>query len=242
MAQREEIRNFIGNSVCFFRPQKRDYFVLGFNRVKNGWSVFGTPIPQNGPYSLKRSNTTRFGKSYVNIVPIVGRGAPIRIDFEQDGYYIEGNNLTIPVLRPVNGFYKRIPASLKKQALIAPVDGPTLETDVRLWQEPQVPAPAPAPAPRAGPPMNVRPTPTITLEALPRRIAWLVAAEAEKQKETCAITFDEISPLTAVVTTCFHCFEADALKSWHETKGGDLECPLCKKKCLTTKAYVEETT
>ena len=92
--------------------------------------------------------------------------------------------------------------------------------------------------------MNVRPAhlnpPKVVLEPIPRRIAWLIAEAAQKEGEQCGITFDEISPLTAAVTTCFHCFDANAIEIWFRqatANGQDHLCPMCRKRCLTTKAY-----
>jgi SUMO ligase MMS21 Smc5/6 complex component len=82
------------------------------------------------------------------------------------------------------------------------------------------------------------PTPTPAYanlpEPIPRRIAWLVAEDASKNSETCSITLDEISPITASVTTCFHVFNSDAIAKWLTTNP---LCPMCKKRCQATVAF-----
>lgn len=158
------------------------------------------------------------------------------MNFTLDGSFLKSVNTTnqaitvFPILQFAS--YSRIPASLKKEAYIANQDPATYLQAQDLYAVAPPPAPAPpAPAPQPK---------TVVTEALPRRIAWLIAAEAEKQDDSCPITMDTISPLTAAVTTCFHCFDAEALASWNHTRGGGAtECPLCKKKCLYTKAYEE---
>jgi len=73
------------------------------------------------------------------------------------------------------------------------------------------------------------------LEPIPKRIAWLIADNACKENEMCSITMEHITPLTAAVTTCFHCFDSEAVGVWLSTHS---TCPTCRKPCLTTKAFV----
>jgi hypothetical protein len=70
------------------------------------------------------------------------------------------------------------------------------------------------------------------------RIAWIIAEDASKKGETCAITLDEISPITASVTSCYHVFTTSALETWFQTKS---ICPVCKQKATYTPAYITET-
>lgn len=69
---------------------------------------------------------------------------------------------------------------------------------------------------------------------LPRRIAWILAEDASKKGETCSITLEQISPITASVTTCYHVFDSSALAIWLTTSN---KCPMCKHKTVATKAY-----
>jgi len=66
------------------------------------------------------------------------------------------------------------------------------------------------------------------------RIAWIIAEDASKKGETCAITLDEVSPLTASVTSCYHVFDTKALNIWFQT---NTTCPVCKQKTVATKAF-----
>jgi hypothetical protein len=66
------------------------------------------------------------------------------------------------------------------------------------------------------------------------RIAWIIAEDASKKGETCAITLDEVSPLTASVTSCYHVFDTKALDIWFQT---NTTCPVCKQNTVATKAF-----
>jgi hypothetical protein len=84
------------------------------------------------------------------------------------------------------------------------------------------------------------PQPTVilatTLEAIPKRIAWLIAEDAAKNDEKCPITMELISPITASVTNCYHTFDTQAIMSWLIN---NTTCPQCRKKCVATAAYTE---
>lgn len=73
---------------------------------------------------------------------------------------------------------------------------------------------------------------------LPKRIAWIIAEDASKKGETCSITLEPISPITASVTTCFHVFETHAINTWLTTKN---TCPMCKQRTVATVAFQEPT-
>jgi hypothetical protein len=66
------------------------------------------------------------------------------------------------------------------------------------------------------------------------RIAWIIAEDASKKGETCAITLDELSPLTASVTSCYHVFTTTALDIWFQTNN---TCPVCKQRTVATRAF-----
>ena len=232
----QRIQNFHSNFLCFYRPQKHEYSLLTWSNILRAWSK--AELEDNDtPLTLHRSTIQQNGRGYITVK---GRHE-IRIDFQSQGFFlkttnIETNQVTIiPILTLTPDVYRVIPVSMKKKSYFATQPIEDYEQPQILWN-----FAAPAPAPVLVPPPQ-QPT-TVTVEALPRRIAWLIAAEAEKQEESCAITMDTISPLTAAVTTCFHCFDAEAIASWNATRGGGAtECPLCKKMCLFTKAYDDAT-
>ena len=74
------------------------------------------------------------------------------------------------------------------------------------------------------------------IEALPQRIAWLVAEAASNQNETCAISMETLSPITAAVTSCFHVFDSESIERWMLQNS---TCPTCRKACKISKAFNE---
>jgi hypothetical protein len=79
----------------------------------------------------------------------------------------------------------------------------------------------------------------VAVKPLPTRIAWILAEHAGKMGDTCSITLEQISPITASVTTCFHVFDTNALTTWFEYND---TCPMCKEKCVATPAFKESDT
>ena len=76
--------------------------------------------------------------------------------------------------------------------------------------------------------------PVNSVKPLPKRIAWIIADDACKNNEKCPIIMEPISPLTAAVSTCFHCFDYDAIQTWLNR---NRTCPQCREPCVITKAF-----
>ena len=56
-----------------------------------------------------------------------------------------------------------------------------------------------------------------------------------KKGDTCPITMELLSPITASVTSCYHVFDTEAIDHWlteHKT------CPVCKQACSSSKAFI----
>lgn len=232
----QQLQNFNNNFLAFYRPQKREYCLLTWQPAARNWQKAELD-EHDTPLTLHRSTVHPPASGYINVK---GRVA-IRVDFIVNGFFVKTTNTqtnqvsSMPVLTLIPHAYRNIPASMKKKSYYATQPVLDYEQAQDLWTvAPPRANPQRAPRPPAPPPASVQ------VEAIPRRIAWLIAAEAEKQEDSCPITMDTISPLTAAVTTCFHCFDAEALASWNATRGGGAtECPLCKKQCLFTKAFEE---
>jgi hypothetical protein len=73
----------------------------------------------------------------------------------------------------------------------------------------------------SAPPQQAPPPPP-----MPRHVAELVIAKAEADGATCAITMEPIRAATAAVTSCGHVFQAEALRTWLESRG---TCPECRQ-------------
>lgn len=149
------------------------------------------------------------------------------------------DRITMTIVQRVGG--AKIPESWKND--LPPLgQAPTVDLNVTLWTELAIPVPVPTPAPVPVPaptPVPVSPTTRIVarIEPIPARIAWIVAEDASKREETCAISMEPISPITASVTSCFHCFDTEAINTWLATKN---TCPQCRKGCVATQAFTDD--
>ncbi len=88
------------------------------------------------------------------------------------------------------------------------------------------------------PPLPDSPPPSQTLQPiyLPERVGFLIIDSAYKSEESCPITaipYSELPSLT--VTSCFHVFETDAVKTWLQDSNC---CPVCR--CTVTNMVTKE--
>ena len=190
---------------------------MDWNGDRRKWVPCTSELPN---LVMHRSTTTRSGKVTIRVASRLG-GAPLEIEVYSDGYYLQSNDTRITLLRQTGHALPQ--ALIKKEYTMADASLPAVETDTRLWRL------APALAQAQG---------QTTLKPIPRRIAWLIAEDASKNKESCPITTNDISPITAAVTSCFHVFETDSLSEWF-ARHPITKCPVCREVCLMTKAFEE---
>jgi hypothetical protein len=172
---------------------------------------------------ISKHKTTTHGSGSVTINLVNGTTMQIKCD----GTFLRTDqNTNIPIVKRFSG--ATIPNGWKNTEFgAALIQRPGVADNInhRLWTVTVHVVP------------SVAPTASVSkIDPLPKRIAWLIADDACKNGETCAITMDDISPLTAAVTTCFHCFDKNGIVAWLTTHD---ECPTCRKKCLATVAYDE---
>jgi len=217
----QQIHNFTGNLIAFWRPIKHTYHALNWNAGAHKWQ----PWLGNVAGVTKRRSTSHGVGGAVTINLINGTSVQISSKAE----YLLHGAIAIPIVKRTGGAI--IPNTYKNHDFAVVGDDAHYLHNVVLWTvQVPVPVPAPAPVPLI---LGVR----ALLEPVPKRIAWLIAEDACKNNETCSISMDPISPLTAGVTTCFHCFEHAAISLWLSTHD---TCPQCRKKCLVTQAYTTE--
>ena len=168
---------------------------------------------------------------------------PTLIEVKSDGYFLMSNNIKITLVKQTGNVLP--PPFVKKEYTLADPNGYALPVDERLWNVVPVPAIIPIPSAhtqqqqqQAVPTNLVATTVTQILKPIPQRIAWLIADDACKNKEVCPISTNEISPITAAVTTCFHVFESEHLSEWF-ARNRITKCPVCRQVCQMTKAYSE---
>lgn len=74
-------------------------------------------------------------------------------------------------------------------------------------------------------PVNIR---TEIKSLLPAYVVDLIIQDRLQKKESCPITLCEFTDASRMaVTSCYHCFDMDALKQWVKTKQ---VCPVCRTK------------
>ena len=209
---------------------------MGWSEDRRKWVPYLTDLPN---LVMHRSTTTRSGKVNIRLATSL-RATPVQIEVHCDGYYLQSGNIGITLVRQTGN---ALPQTLiKKEFTMADDSLPAVETDTRLWR--LAPAPtaeqiAAANAAANAAALAAAQAQAQTLKPIPRRIAWLVAEDACKNKESCPITTNELSPVTAAVTSCFHVFESESLSEWFARHPSRTKCPVCREVCLMTKAFEE---
>jgi len=193
---------------------------MRWNVDRSRWEYY---TGEHTPFTVhKSSQHTTIGSVVVRMQTSRANTGDSRIGC--DGSFLKNGDLIIPIAK----FMSPIPppSRIKQEYNARERTDQDLPFSVsfRLWT--LTPAPAPAPAPMQ----------KVVLAPIPRRIAWIIAEDACKNKETCSISLEDISPITASVTSCFHVFESASLKTWFETKGSK-HCPVCRKPCEAQDAF-----
>jgi len=214
----ERIHTFHGFLLAFYRPIKRTFYLME-------WDSTSTPMRwkqhagEHPPFTVHK--TTAHSSGSVTIKIKKSRGAYETI-ITCNGRFLKGGDLCIPI---ATAEHPPPVASIKQEYVTVALENQDQYTlNTLLWRCQPPPAPAPA----------VPETPKIS--PIPRRIAWLIADDACKNNENCPISLEEISPITASVTTCFHVFQTEHLKTWFQANASQ-SCPVCRKKCVAQDAY-----
>jgi hypothetical protein len=211
------IHTFTSPYVCFFRRNKKTYYVLEWNPTIRKWLRSNPDLPN---LTLHRSTTTTDGTVSINTATYAA-AAPKLVAVTADGFYLKSGDTCIPIVKAS----RSLPQAFMMTEYTA-LDTPFTQTTEVLWTLAAV-APAVVPPPLA-----------VLQEKLPKRIAWLIAEDASKAGETCPISTNEISPVTASVTTCYHVFETEYINEWVQRHPINTPCPVCRKPCEVTVAFV----
>ena len=67
-----------------------------------------------------------------------------------------------------------------------------------------------------------------SIPLLQKRVADIMIAHAIQTKETCPITMEPIDSASICVSPCYHCFQAEAIRTWLSTES---TCPVCRENC-----------
>lgn len=215
----DQIHSFRTSHIAFFRPIKKSYFVLHWNNVVRKWVCNSDPLEN---LRLYRSTVSLDGKVRINVATRAGSRS-INTEVKSSGYFLESGLTQITIVEKV-GY--QLPSKFMISEYTV-VDTPLTHVDVELWTVAPPPPLGPVPVPQAS---NI-------LKALPKRIAWLIAEDSSKAEDTCPISTEVISPVTAAVTTCFHVFDNASIEQWFTMNPVNTKCPVCREVCLMTKAF-----
>jgi hypothetical protein len=219
-----DIQTFANRYLAIYRPNKKTYSVIEWSQQRSYWRR-ALLDPDHTPNINIRSHNTPPAFVNINISPNVNHRKHVRCRALDK--YLFYNNIRVPIIQKTSGSEHEFVNS----TFAGEFPCTTISTEP-IFTQPMWTLYAPVPPPQAAPP--VPPVFTNLPEAIPRRIAWLIAEDASKHGETCSITLDEISPITASVTSCFHVFNSDAIAKWLTTNP---LCPMCKKRCVETVAF-----
>jgi hypothetical protein len=199
MVEMETIQSFVGRHVAIWRAQKKTFYALEWDGDSRTWRSW---MPSNVEDLSRHTSSHRPGFATLNISTSRSVVARANGEFLYNAYHI------IPIVKIAG----QIPNTWKAREFghVIPL-APGLSIEA-LW----ITAPEPVQEPEA------------PLPVLPRRIAVLVAEHAVKNNDRCPITMEQISPLTAAVTTCYHVFDGAAIMTW---LASNTHCPECRQPC-----------
>ncbi len=222
VARQHQIYNFTGNLIAFHRPRKNTYYLMSWSAQQHLWTVANIP-PNASPVTMHGSGLYRFS-SYVTI----RLQNSSNIEIRSNGNYLRIGELNVPIVMRVAG--PPIPMSIVNNDFGGITRGEPYLRDVVLWTTPPVPTQAEVAAAAAAAAAAV----VTPIKPLPKRVAWIIAEDAGKNGDKCAITMEPITPVTAAVTTCFHSFDHESIQTWMQNH---TTCPQCRERCAITKAF-----
>jgi hypothetical protein len=74
-------------------------------------------------------------------------------------------------------------------------------------------------------------TSVTTVAIYPAHVKRIIIEDAIRKKESCAISYDEITQENASVTSCGHVFTTEAITRWLSQSTSAKCCPMCKQVC-----------
>jgi hypothetical protein len=71
----------------------------------------------------------------------------------------------------------------------------------------------------------------LAVYVMPQHIKEIIIGNSVSKRETCAISFNDITQDMASITSCGHVFDRVAITRWLAEASSNSLCPLCKQKC-----------
>ena len=217
------IQNFAGTLICFWRPNKNTYTILKWDDITRTW---------RGAVIANTTTFTRYqnpdGVTVGATVHVRKRGSPAVIQCTcQGGYLKSSTNINIPILKR-NPRTDNLPQSCNQEYTATNA----LEEQYYVAQELYTLAP-----------IQIQQTSTTTAnriqigpQAIPKRIANIIAIDFIQKGEDCPITMMPLDISSSKVTSCYHVFDAAAIDEWMKT---NTSCPVCKTPCIATATSIE---
>jgi len=203
--------------IAVYRPNKKTYTILEWSINGSYWKrhlINPDDIPaisvrvQNIPQAITRLNIKRFNVTVNSLVHCTTTGE-----------YLDYKEHAVAIVKKRGGSPRQFPPSMFAGEFVCTARSDPPATIPPLWT------------------LHVeRVLPVEKIQPIPSRIAWIIAEDASKKGESCSITLEEISPITASVTSCFHVFDTIAITHWFELHN---TCPMCKQKTVATPAMQE---
>jgi len=213
------IQRFTEAYLAIYRPVKKTYSIIGWVREGAYWKRAIPPTHGVQAAISLRYQTIPPATAKINVIKHNTRDI-LNIECMASGQYLIYGSYRIPIIVKKTTSPTSFPLSIFNKEF--PCDAESLETSevAPLWEL------------TAQTPVQIK-----KKQGIPQRIAWIIAENASQKGDTCPITLDTITPMTAAVTSCFHVFQKDALNTWFLT---DSKCPLCKEPTVATEAFTEE--
>ena len=225
-ARQHRIYNFTGNLIAFHRPRKNTYYLMSWSTQQQFWTIANIP-PNTSPVIMHGSGLHRV-LSYVTIRLHNSSYVEIR----SIGNYLRIGQHNVPIVQRVAG--PPIPIGIVNNDFGGVTRGEPYLHNVELWTVPPTPTEAEVAAAAAASLPVAAAALLAPIKPLPKRVAWIIAEDAGKSGDKCAITMEPITPVTAAVTTCFHCFDHESIETWMQNH---TTCPQCRERCAITKAF-----
>ena len=248
-----QVKNFTGRHIAILRKKKATYSILEFSRTRNAWRP-AVLDPVVNPITVIRkpinNNAGRNDASDIHANIAIDSTTRL-IECKASGLYLKYGVINVPVIEKRPKSARSFPASYFKNEFTCQFQEEAVDIGP-LWEIRPPPVVAPRPLeeqlvgvnmlnailvrnrPRNPPPV-IRQTNSFVIEKIPQRIAWIVGQDAEAKGDTCPISLESLSPITASVTSCYHVFKTEAIQTWFETSN---KCPMCNEITVFTECFI----
>jgi hypothetical protein len=214
-----EIAIFREAYLAIYRPIKKTYSIIGWIPEGSYWKRAKPPTHGEEPAISIRYQTIPPATAKINVIKNNTRDI-LNIQCMASGQYLIYGSYRIPIIVKKLQSPCSFPFSIFTSEFSCDIETLEVSEVAPLWQL------------TLEQPVQIK-----KKQGIPQRVAWILAENACQKDETCPITLDTITPMTAAVTSCFHVFQKDALTRWFLT---NTKCPLCKEDTVATEAFTEE--